>query len=46
MKVLDFFCEYSYLIYFPDISKWNASNINSIQSLFENCSSIIYLPNI
>ena len=34
------------LISFPDISKWNTSNIKDMNSLFRRCTSLISLPNI
>ena len=34
------------LISLPDISKWNTSNVESMNRLFKNCFSLISLPDI
>jgi len=34
------------IIDLPDISKWNTSNVTTINSIFNSCSSLKYMPDI
>ena len=34
------------LLSLPDISKWNTSNVNEMNSMFSKCNSLISLPDI
>ena len=40
------FYECNSLISLPDISKWNTSNVNSLNNMFYECFSIKSLPDI
>ena len=40
------FYECSSLIKIPDISKWNTSNLKSMNELFYNCTSLINVPDL
>ena len=34
------------LISLPDISKWNTSNVENMESMFYSCSELVNIPNI
>ena len=40
------FYQCSSLTNLPDISKWNTSNLNYMNGIFEECLSLSYFPNI
>ena len=37
---------YSLLSSLPDISKWNTSNVTSMNSMLYKCSLLLFLPDI
>ena len=48
-KIISFnkmFCKCSSLLYLPDISKFNTSNIHKMIDMFYNCTSLLFLSDI
>ena len=44
--MLSFFEKCNSLILLPDISKWNTTNVQTMNKMFIKCNSLISLPDI
>ena len=40
------FDECTNLKYFPDLEKWDISNVINMEHMFSNCSNIVFLPDL